>query len=50
MSHYKESMSLLLKSVLWNWAQVIELNHNAWMAKLQVIQGRDKWVHMRWLS
>ncbi len=30
--------------------QVIELNHNARMAKLQVICGCDKWVHMRWLS
>ncbi len=30
--------------------QVIELNRNARMAKLQVLRGRDKWVHMRWLS
>ncbi len=30
--------------------QVIELNRNARIAKLQVLRGRDKWVHMRWLS
>ncbi len=30
--------------------QVIELNHNAHMAKLQVIRGHDKWVRMQWLS
>ncbi len=30
--------------------QAIELNRNACMAKLEVLRGRDKWVHMRWLS
>ncbi len=30
--------------------QVIKLNRNARMAKLQVLRGHDKWVHMQWLS
>ncbi len=29
---------------------MIELDRNACMAKLQVLWGKDKWVHMRWLS
>ncbi len=30
--------------------KVIELNYLARMAKLEVIQGKNKWVHMRWLT